>query len=110
VRRVLAALLLLLLALPGCAGRAAGPAVQVPTYAGPGVEVSEEVSVARTVLSAVATPFYWIFKAATCATTAVIAVPAAAVLALTEPAFEQRQREELDEGVARNCGPPYILH
>jgi hypothetical protein len=108
VRRVLAAFVLLMV-LAGCATRPAGPTAPVSTYAGPASEPSEEVSVTRSVLSAVATPFYWVFKAVVCATTAVIAIPGAAVLALTEPAFEQRQREDLDEGVARNCGPPYVL-
>jgi hypothetical protein len=96
------------LILAGCATRPAGPTT-VSTYGGSDVEPAEEVSVTRAVLNGVATPFYWVFKAVVCATTAVIAIPGAAVLALTEPTFEQRQREELDEGVARNCGPPYVI-
>jgi hypothetical protein len=108
MRRILAAALLLLV-LPGCATRPTGQTTPVSTYAGSDYVPPEEVAVTHSVLSVVATPFYWIFKAVVCATTAVIAIPGAAVLALTEPSFEARQRGDLDEGVARNCGPPYVV-
>lgn len=100
---------LILLALAGCAARSPRPAGTTGAYGTPGAEPDPEVSVAGTVLSAIATPFYLVFKTVVCATTAVIAVPGAAVLALTDRAFEERKRQELDEGVARNCGPPYVV-
>jgi hypothetical protein len=108
MRRLVSVGLVLLLS-AGCAARAAPSGAPSVTYGTPAAEPAREVSVAGTVLSAVATPFYLVFKTVVCATTALIAVPGAAVLALTDRAFEERKREELDEGVARNCGPPYVL-
>ena len=98
---------LILLVLAGCAARYSRPAGTTGAYGTSGAEPDPEVSITGMVLSAFATPFYLVFKTVVCAATVVIAVPGAAVLALTDRAFEERKRQELDEGVARNCGPPY---
>jgi hypothetical protein len=63
---------------------------------------------ARSRSASSAPPFLLAFKAVVCAGSLVIAAPTAAVIALADgPASEGV--EVLGDGVARNCGPPYIL-
>ncbi|MGH7263596.1 MAG: hypothetical protein ACREMB_01925 [Candidatus Rokuibacteriota bacterium] len=97
---------LLALALAGCAARSRPVSAYGTAYE---PAAGERAAVARDVLNVVATPFYVVFKAAVCATTLVLAVPAAAVVSVTDPASESWQRQNLDEGVAENCGPPWVL-
>lgn len=102
------AIALLVVALSGCAARSAAP---VTTYgsAYDRAAATSEPSAADTVLNVVATPLYLVFKAAVCVTTIVIAAPAVAVLAVTDPKGQGWQRQDLNEGFAANCGPPYVL-
>lgn len=97
---------LLALAVAGCAARTRPAGPYATTYEPVPVD---DAAVARDVLNVVVTPFYVVFKAAVCATTLVLAVPAAAVVSVTDPASESWQRQNIDEGVAVNCGPPWVL-
>jgi hypothetical protein len=60
-------------------------------------------------VSAVGTPFYLAFKTAFCAASVAIAAPVAAVAAMSESPFAPQARQDLGDGVAQNCGPPYVL-
>jgi hypothetical protein len=60
-------------------------------------------------VSAVGTPFYVAFKSVVCLASAVIAVPAAAILTASESPVAPDARRELGDGIRQNCGPPYVL-
>lgn len=105
--RWLATGLALLLA-TGCATTPVPPPARPPSAARP-PEAPPEVATAGAILSGAATPVFVVLKAAVCAATVVIAIPGAAILGLTDEAYETRGREDLDEGLARNCGPPWAL-
>jgi hypothetical protein len=60
-------------------------------------------------VSAVGTPFYFVFKGAVCLASAVIAVPAAAIVASSESPLAPEARRDLGDGMKQNCGPPYVL-
>ncbi len=57
-------------------------------------------------VSAVGTPFYLAFKAPVCVATVAVSGPLAGLFAL---AGEEHGQRALGYGVARNCGPPYVL-
>ena len=99
---------MLALMLAGCAASPAGPSESVP--GAPSSQPSPpDADPARTAVAVMGTPFFFAFKVAVCATTAVIAAPVAALLALVEEPHRGQKRQELNEGFARNCGPPYVL-
>jgi hypothetical protein len=60
-------------------------------------------------VSAVGTPFYLVFKGVVCLASAVIAVPAAAVVVSSESPLAPEARRDLGDGMSQNCGPPYAL-
>lgn len=63
-------------------------------------------------VSTVGTPFYIAFKIPVCAATIAIAAPIAGVAGLAGPsgnAAAHDVRRDLDDGLTRNCGPPYLL-
>jgi hypothetical protein len=60
-------------------------------------------------VSAVGTPFYLAFKTAFCAASVAIAAPVAAIAAMSESRSAPQARRDLGDGVAQNCGPPYVL-
>jgi hypothetical protein len=60
-------------------------------------------------VSAVGTPFYLVFKSAVCVASVAIAAPVAAIAAMSESPHAPVAREELGDGIAQNCGPPYVL-
>jgi hypothetical protein len=92
--RIKALAILLVLALGGCAGTSDPTVVQSPA--------------GNTAVAVVGTPFLLVFKTATCALTLAVAGPAAGILALgTDPYAEGF--DYLGNGVAHNCGPPYVL-
>ena len=62
----------------------------------------------NTVVAVVGTPFLLVFKTATCALTLAVAAPAAGILALGADPYSQGF-DYLGNGVAHNCGPPYVL-
>jgi hypothetical protein len=60
-------------------------------------------------VSAVGTPFYLVFKGAVCVASVAIAAPVAAIAAMSESRHAPVARRELGDGIAQNCGPPYVL-
>ena len=63
-------------------------------------------------IDVVGTPFYVALKIPVCAATVVIAAPLAAIAGLADPspnAAEGDPKSDLDHGIRRNCGPPYVL-
>lgn len=63
-------------------------------------------------VSAIGTPFYIAFKIPLCAATIALAGPVAGAAGLAgapENAAAQGVRSNLDDGLMRNCGPPYVL-
>ena len=65
-------------------------------------------SVFASILNVLALPIYIPFKAVVCAATIVLAAPATAVVAVTDPDGTHWQREALTEGFSANCGPPWL--
>ena len=104
----LLAIVLLVLTLAGCAMRPALPPES--TSEAPSSQPSpSDAATARTVLAVIGTPFFFLFKTVVCVTSAVIAAPSAAILALVEEPYRQQKRRELDDAFARNCSSPYVL-
>ena len=100
------ALALLGLTLSACAARqpVAG------YYATPSmVEAAQERPAAVVLLNLLASPVYFAVKAVACAASAVIAIPATAVTAITDPYGLGWQRQSLADGIATNCSPPYVV-
>jgi hypothetical protein len=71
-------------------------------------------------ISVIGTPILLGLKAGACAATVVIAAPVSALATLTRPTtelgatntdfdFNVQIRDELDDGVVQNCGPPYVV-
>ena len=61
------------------------------------------------VVSVLGSPFYLAVKGVTCAASAAVAMPVAALAALSESYFAPEVRRDLDDGIKKNCGPPYRL-
>lgn len=106
--RVLA-IALLVVTLAGCAARSPRPVTTYGSPYEPAADTTDPSATAGNVLSVVTTPLFLAFKAVVCATTLVIAVPVAAVLAVSDPEQQGWERQSLNEGFATNCGPPYVL-
>jgi hypothetical protein len=68
---------------------------------------SAQPSASSVVLSALGTPFLIAFKIPVCTATLIIAAPAAGISESVESGAKARQ--VLADGVASNCGPPYLL-
>ena len=66
---------------------------------------------AGAVVSTIGTPFLLAFKIPLCAATLALAGPSAGALELTgyERPTNLELRRELDDGVRRNCGVPYVV-
>lgn len=62
----------------------------------------------NTAVAVIGTPFLLVFKTATCAITLAVAAPAAGILALGADPYGEGF-DYLGNGVAHNCGPPYVL-
>jgi hypothetical protein len=60
-------------------------------------------------VAVVGTPFYWVFKSAVCVGSVAVAAPTSAVVALGGYHAREEGLEILGEGVAQNCGPPWVL-
>lgn len=105
--RIVAGLLLLVI-LAGCAtappqpSDASGGALARPPY-------PAQPDAMRVILNIITTPVFLPLKAVVCAVTTVIAVPATAIAALSDPEGDEWQRQHITEGFAANCGPPYVL-
>jgi hypothetical protein len=101
-----AALALLGLTLTACAAR------QPVTgyYATPSmVEAAQERPAAVVLLNLLTSPVYFAVKAVACAASAMIAIPATAVTAITDPYGLGWQRQSIADGIATNCSPPYVV-
>jgi hypothetical protein len=59
--------------------------------------------------SVIGTPFLIAFKIPVCAATVVLAAPLAGATGLAPTVKAYEIRRDLDQGVAQNCGPPYVL-
>ena len=79
----------------------AGPAPATPP--------SPAARAGETVVSLVGTPFLLAFKIPVCAATVAIAGPLAAAFALTDGSNARNAQRVLGEGIASNCGPPYVF-
>lgn len=64
----------------------------------------QEPNVGQWTVAVIGTPFYLAFKTAACGVSLVVAAPAAAVSALAGRSYGM-----LEDGIAANCGPPYVL-
>jgi hypothetical protein len=115
--RVTTAALVLLLA--GCATSEPPPDIVVETVptvgsgvtAAPATPVRYEPVVypADAALSVISAPFMVVFKGVVCAASAVVAAPTAALVSLSEPRLAGPTTSTLADGLASNCGPPYVL-
>ena len=83
-------------------------AAAVSPGAGPVPESKASPSAAGWAVSIIGTPFALGFKAVVCTASVVIAAPVAGILALgLDPTGEGYQA--LGDGLAQNCGPPYVV-
>ncbi|HEX6145107.1 MAG TPA: hypothetical protein VFZ01_20505 [Geminicoccaceae bacterium] len=107
-------------ALAGCAASESPPEVLTgPPVAGTGTvvvgEPPPEVVYERVVhpgdaaLSVLGTPFLLAFKGIVCVASAVVAAPTSALVALSEPRLAGPTSATLGDGLAANCGPPYVI-
>ena len=95
----------LALALAACASATPPP----EAAAGPVPEVAEpRATPAGWAISVVGTPFALGFKTVVCAASLVVAGPIAGVLVLS-PYPSDQGLEILGDGIASNCGPPYVV-
>ena len=94
------------LLLPLLASCATAPPQSAERYEPPAAAPPPELSPMASVLNVIAFPLYLCFKAAVCAATVVLAVPATAVTAVTDPEGTGWQRHDLAEGFATNCSFP----
>lgn len=62
-----------------------------------------------TVVSVIGTPFYLVFKGLACGASALVAAPVTGLAALSDSRFAPAIQDDLADGLARNCGPPYVL-
>ena len=95
----------LALALAACATGAPPPAADQaapPPVAKPGA------TPAGWAVAIVGTPFAFAFKTVVCAASLVIAAPIAGMLALHPDPYPEGL-ETLDDGIANNCGPPWVV-
>jgi len=59
--------------------------------------------------AAISTPLYVVGKSVTCASTLGIAAPLGALAALAPGDDARYFQGEIEQGLATNCGPPYVL-
>jgi hypothetical protein len=90
-------ILVILLALTGCAIPPPSDVAAPPTSAG------------RTALSIIGTPFLIAFKIPVCVVSAALAGPLAGVAQLSDTYQRTRLDYDLGDGLERNCGPPYVV-
>lgn len=71
--------------------------------------ISADAANGQAVAVVLGTPFYALFKAASCVVTTAIVVPSSAALALTDRSRREDEREALHAGLGRNCFGSYAL-
>ena len=108
-------ILILSLALAACASSVpppapdAGPVPLTGPHAGPvPLTPPPGPTPAGWAVSIVGTPFALAFKTAVCAASLVIAAPIAGLLVLDPDPYSEGH-EILGDGIANNCGPPYVV-
>jgi len=62
----------------------------------------------KVAVAVIGTPVYLAFKAVVCGASIVVAAPTAALIALSDSPYATGV-DKLGDGVAANCGPPYVL-
>jgi hypothetical protein len=92
-------LLLIALVLGGCAASR-------PVGAPP---MSPDAANGQAIVTTIGTPFHALFKATACLVSAVVAVPSAAALALTDRQDRVDEQAALYAGLGRNCYGSYAL-
>lgn len=76
----------------------------------PGAEpMSADAANGQAIATALGSPFHALFKAAGCVVTAIVAVPSAAALALTDRTVRDEEQEALYAGLGQNCYGDYGL-
>jgi hypothetical protein len=102
IRRLLACALAALM-LTSCATATTPPPGR---YASDGYGESPQYGLMAGILNVIALPLYIPLKIAVCAATVVLAAPATAITAVTDPYGTGWQRQDLADGFASNCGLP----
>ena len=87
---------------------AASPAPPAPTAEPIPLSAKPAASPAGWAVSIIGTPFALAFKTAVCAASLVLAAPIAGVLVLDPDPYSEGHAI-LGEGIANNCGPPYVV-
>jgi hypothetical protein len=85
----------------GLAGCVSAPNEQAVPSSAPGA--------GATFLSIIGTPFLLAFKIPVCVASAVVAAPLAGASALAGEESARYTGQILANGLAQNCGPPYVL-
>lgn len=111
------ALLSLLSALSGCAAHDhSGTRHRQAQYGGAGHERAHHLGLrgaerphaGQWAVAIVGTPVYLAFKTVVCGASLVVAAPTAAAQALSNSPYVMSV-DQLGDGLAANCGPPYVL-
>ena len=99
--------LALVMALAACATGSAPPPAAGETAAP--VSTKPGPSPAGWAVSIIGTPFALVFKTAFCAASLVVAAPIAGLLVLDPDPSSAAGQEILGDGIASNCGPPWVV-
>ena len=95
----------LVLALAACASSSRPPAADGGS---PPASTEPGASPAGWAVAVVGTPFALVFKGAICVASLAIAAPIAGLLVLDPDPYSEGH-EILGDGIANNCGPPYVI-
>lgn len=71
--------------------------------------MSPDAANGQDIVTTLGTPFHALFKATACVLTAVVVVPSAAVLALTDRPEREEQQAWLYSGLGQNCYGSYAM-
>ena len=81
----------------------------VGTEPAPPVRYRRVIHPGDAVLSVVGSPFLLAFRGVVCAASVVVAAPTAALVSISEPRLAGPTATTLGNGLASNCGPPYVI-
>lgn len=95
----------LVLALAACAASSGQP---TPLVGSAPASTEPGASPAGWAVAVVGTPFALVFKSAICVASLAIAAPIAGLLVLDPDPYSEGH-EILGDGIANNCGPPYVI-
>lgn len=102
----IATVMVMALSLIGCAN--SPQSVSSYSHEGSTLHSNQHPHAGQWAVAALGTPFYLAFKTALCGATLVVAAPAAAAASLSTGPYAMSV-DEFGDGVATNCGPPYVL-